>query len=68
MALTISFCTSQRQQWNLNYNMTALHWATYHGNAESVRILCELGADVTMEDFRNRTAIEIAAVSQPSIS
>jgi ankyrin repeat protein len=43
--------------------MTALHWAAFHGNIESVRVLCELGADVTLEDFRNRTAIEIVAVS-----
>jgi len=50
-----------RAEWNLQYNMTALHWAAFHGNYECVQMLCDLGADVTLEDFRNRTAIEIAA-------
>ena len=50
-----------REKWNLKYNMTALHWAAYHGHEEAVHMLCQLGASVLRPDARNRTAIEIAA-------
>ncbi|EKX43762.1 hypothetical protein GUITHDRAFT_110217 [Guillardia theta CCMP2712] len=53
-----------RKKWNLQYNMTALHWASMMGHIECVRTLCQLGANVTMVDVRNRTAIEIAAYRQ----
>jgi len=50
-----------RNNYNLQMNMTAIHWACFHGNAQTVEVLCQLGASVTLEDDRNRTCIEIAA-------
>jgi hypothetical protein len=32
--------------------MTALHWATYYAFTDAVTTLCELGADVLLEDIR----------------
>ena len=48
-----------RAHYNLQMNMTALHYACLHGNAETVQSLCQLGASVIQEDDRRRTAIEV---------
>ena len=50
-----------RANYNLQMNMTALHYACLHGHADTVEALCHLGASVILEDDRNRTCIEIAA-------
>jgi hypothetical protein len=44
--------TLQRNEFNVQANMTAVHWATHYGHVEAVETLCELGANVLLEDIR----------------
>lgn len=38
---------------------TALHCAALHGNSEAVRLLQEAGADLTLKDYMDRTALDL---------
>eukprot|EP00961_Rhodomonas_salina_P111391 1498794-Rhodomonas_salina.1 len=52
MGSSVKTDAQSREKWDLRYNMTALHWAAYHGNLDSVRALCDLKASTTMQDNR----------------
>lgn len=42
-----------RANYNLQMNMTALHYACFFGKSEAVEALCSLGASVIVADDRS---------------
>ena len=45
----------------LQYDSTALHEATRLGHTQLATMLIERGADLTVQDYHNRTPLHIAA-------
>ena len=43
-----------------NNKTTALHLAAKNGNCDILEVLLEKGADITLKDYKNRNALEVA--------